>query len=236
MDKQKKYKVYIDAQPLTPPRSGVGEYLKNILKRLENNPRVYKYTFKMGLMRAFYKKPIDLDINDIKTPVVIERIIPKSVYILLAVLGIKVPLEIFFGFNDIYFFENFTTFKKIKGKSITVIHDLSYLKFPDTLSKNNRLSLNYSVKDSIKNADVIIAISNSVKSELEETFDRKDFRVIYPIIEFGENFTSHEFEEGFSDNATKYLRKHDLEKDKYIFFIGNMEPRKNISIFYRILY
>ena len=69
------------------------------------------------------------------------------------------------------------------SKSIIVIHDLQYIRYPQHWSFTKRLLRILFIPYSIMRSDKIIAISNTVKEEIKSSFSREDVDVIYdPII------------------------------------------------------
>lgn len=69
------------------------------------------------------------------------------------------------------------------SKSITVIHDLQYIYYPKYWSFMKRCYRRLFISHSIRRSDKVIAISNTVKKEIIDTFFRDDVEVIYnPIV------------------------------------------------------
>lgn len=122
---------------------------------------------------------------------------------------------------DIIIFPNFRMpfFKRSKTEYIVVIHDLAmfYPKFMP--SKYSRSIFQYYVKNSIKNADKIITVSESVKKELIKKFklSPQNIYIVYNLVNF----------EKFNTEKTELPRN--LKKDTYILSISNLNVNKNIS-------
>lgn len=126
---------------------------------------------------------------------------------------------------DLTIFPNFATWPTAKSKlTATVIHDLTYLYFPELVEKKNLAHLRRVIPRSIKRADFIITVSHAVKSELEQEFNLPPDRCVVTPIPPDEHFFQSVSEKSIEAIKTKY----DIPFKKYIYFIGNKEPRKNL--------
>lgn len=116
-------------------------------------------------------------------------------------------------------------FKLKKVRFIPVIHDLCAFKYPEYSSKiiNNYEKSN--IKNSIKNANKIITVSNTVKNEISKTFS-------YPlekIFVINSSLTTGLMES--KDVDFKILHnKYNIERKKYILSVATNNKRKNIQI------
>jgi glycosyltransferase involved in cell wall biosynthesis len=113
---------------------------------------------------------------------------------------------------------------KVNGsKKITTIHDLIPLKLPYTTLDNKKLFFDL-IKDTTKNSDSILAVSESTKNDILYCFDidPDKINVTYqPIIDNSHLLEKHEGE--------IILKKYKLKPQKYILFVGTIEPKKNIG-------
>ncbi len=130
----------------------------------------------------------------------------------------ETPLDIFWAPHI-----NFISLSSASKKVIT-IHDLSFLRFPEFFSKRkNFWHKSINIIKLIRNFDIIIAISKNTKNDIVDLLNVSPdkIEVIYSGLK----------EEYFIDNnekiKTKIKSKYNLP-DKFILFLGNLEPRKNI--------
>src|SRR3989344_6041400 len=100
-----------------------------------------------------------------------------------------------------------------KVKRIATIFDLSFLHFPEMFIKKDLWQLKNWTKFSAENADHIITISNFSKQDIISQYkiDKNNITVAYP---------------GF--DSEKFKVKSEKLKDRYIIYVGTIQPRKNL--------
>lgn len=112
---------------------------------------------------------------------------------------------------------------KMKVPFIITVHDLTFLKFPETFTYMSRKYKNFIIPYSIKNSTKIITISENSKRDLIKYFPHCEDKVevIYPG----------------RPNINRVSNKDEIDKVKkrykifgnYILHVGTIEPRKNIK-------
>jgi glycosyltransferase involved in cell wall biosynthesis len=121
------------------------------------------------------------------------------------------------------------------NKSIATIHDLSFLIYPETLKKGAYTFFNKNFLITIKKADIIVTVSKHSKADILKFYHppEKKIKVIYNGVN---NFF---FNELTSDEKLNIQKKFSLN-NPFIFYLGTIEPRKNlvsvIKAFNRISY
>ncbi|TYQ26254.1 glycosyltransferase family 4 protein [Pseudanabaena sp. UWO310] len=113
---------------------------------------------------------------------------------------------------------------KIKNaKTIATIHDLVPLKLPYTTLDDKKYFFNI-VDSTIKKSDLILTVSESARQDILQCFDidpEKVFLTYQPIIN-----NSALIKE---DSVSSVLDRYSLEFQKYILFVGAIEPKKNVG-------
>lgn len=109
-------------------------------------------------------------------------------------------------------------------RTVVTVHDLTFILHPETMTRISRFYWSFFMKRGVQKAGRVIAISESTKVDLMRYLHipEKKIRVIprYPdrrFIEFTEK-------EGL---AIKVREKYRLP-DRYILYVGTLEPRKNL--------
>jgi len=128
---------------------------------------------------------------------------------------------------DLFFMPhiNFIALSK-ESKFILTIHDLSFLRFKDFFSwRKNFWHKMLNLKNLINRADKIITVSESSKSDILDLFKTspEKIKVIHSGIE--DNFRMIDKND---ESIIKIRKKYNLP-EKFILFLGTIEPRKNIS-------
>ncbi len=232
--------IAIDMRPLLDKNySGVGEYTYNLLKNIFKTDRENKYflfynTAKKDLVKnlpkfnydnVFYcdfsypNKLLNLSFFLFGWPKVDEMINKKFKDIL---GGEKI--DVFFVPNL-----NFISISDNCRKIITV-HDLSFEMFPEFYSLKRRIwhkAINF--KKQVKKFDSIITVSENTKKDLMNFYGIKSdkIKVIYSGVHDKYKVLDKEQLEGVKG-------KYNLP-EKFILYVGNLEPRKNIESFIEAL-
>lgn len=108
-------------------------------------------------------------------------------------------------------------------KSVVTIHDLIPLKVPfTTLDMKNHFY--HLFKWAAESADMIFSVSEHTKKDIMEIYGvpEEKIQVTYQSYKKAETVTSEE------DDAI-YLKAKKLAPQKYVLFVGNIEPKKNIK-------
>lgn len=107
-------------------------------------------------------------------------------------------------------------------KKATIVHDLVYKRFPEALSSIISKNQNLKLKHVRKESKVIFADSLSTKNDLISLLEVPENKIIvnYPGVKIIE--TNDDFD-------INILEKYNI-KNKFIFSVGKIEPRKNIQM------
>lgn len=106
------------------------------------------------------------------------------------------------------------------------IHDLAFKRFPETFPFFDRLKLNFMLSTVVRQADKLIAVSESTKRDLLEFFPELPESKI-KVIHHG--FDQQFFGSRISDQElTNTLHQYQLVAGKYILYVGALQPRKNL--------
>lgn len=137
-----------------------------------------------------------------------------------------VPYHFFFPSQaDITQFFNFAVPPGVRGKRITVIHDMAYRSCPQTVHKKTRIWLELNLKKSCRHADHILTVSEFSKKEI-----MKYLRVPEKKITVVPNAVDHAvYHPGYTESQIRQARdRFRIEKD-YFLYLGTIEPRKNLE-------
>lgn len=211
--------------------SGVGHYVQGIAEAwdkylahpehtvLQNKTKTRCVTYLFASKnRMKHLKKFRLEHMRHKAMILPARIIHK-----LLDSGRLLPLDLWVG-RGTYLFTNFARYPLLRSKSATVIYDISFEVVPQYADANNARYLSNVVRSSVQKSDLIITISNYAKKELVEYYSIKPEKIIvaYPAVDKTRFYRRANWE------IDKVKRKYELP-DNYVLFVGNIEPRKNIT-------
>jgi glycosyltransferase involved in cell wall biosynthesis len=217
-------RLFIDALALVPERkSGVGQTLEQTFESLSSissfadNWEVYLV---VPLGKAKHLKKYKKANVGIKT-----IYLPSRLMSALLKLRIMPPLDIFVG-KGVFLFPNYRNWPLLYSRSLTYVYDIGFILYPETVKPNNRSYLRKNIKKWIARTDVVITITNQVKIEIERYLHtgREKIRVIYCGVDVSTFYHRDNTE------IDKAKLKYNVTSKNYILFVGNIEPRKNISV------
>lgn len=203
--------------------SGVPEYSLNIIKNLIKIDRENEYIL---FFNSF--KDISMDIPEFLAPnVSIVRTKYPNKLFSLSMKIFKYPKLDKLCKVDVFFMPhmNFASFSADAKKVIT-IHDLSFLRYPEFFSfKKNIWHRLVDIKKDLKSFDKIIAISENTKDDIVELCSVAEEKIEVISSGIADDFKVFPKDEP----KLKIVKEKYKLPDKFIFSLGNIEPRKNIE-------
>lgn len=218
----KKVKVFIDAEVLIVPHfSGIGHYTLELLRALDRQIEGRDdIQITLGMYFKRFHKIKAYQFHNFK-----YRRTPFSLRIsnALKIRGRQPYFDLLFG-KKVYLFPNFTSWPLLFSKSIPIIYDLSYEKFPQFADPRNQKFLSDNVKKSAAWAEKIVTISTNSKNEIVDFYKvpTSKVEVVYPGIDQSQFFR-------WPTNKSEEIKARYGVHGKYILYVGNLEPRKNLK-------
>jgi glycosyltransferase involved in cell wall biosynthesis len=218
-------KIAIDASWALYERAGVGRYTHNLVKALlkvdQRNEYVLFFNYwrnreerekiiqdivgirrdKIKIIRFYF--PVKLKEWLMSTPFAWPRFIKEKIDIFHAPYFTGMPK---------YFFPN----------KIVTIHDLAFMHFPEHHGK--KLSNFYlkKTKEAVKLSKKVVAVSLATKRDLISLLDVSAVKIA--VVPEGKNLNLKNIDKKLAGQVLKQY----LPTDKYILFVGTLEPRKNL--------
>lgn len=219
---KRKLKVFVDAEVLvTPHFSGIGHYTLELLRALDRQIEDRDdISVELGV---FFKQVKKLRSYGFRNFTIRRSPIPLRISNGLKTRNLQPPYDLLFG-RRVYFFPNYTSWPTWFSKSVSVIYDLSFEYFPQYVEPRNQAFLSSQVKKSAARSAKIVTISQNSQKEIHEFYGRpsSDIPIIYPGIDQSELFRQP------AEKVASTKEKYGI-KGKYILFVGNIEPRKNLK-------
>lgn len=139
---------------------------------------------------------------------------------------IPIPYSLFFNNkSDIVQFFNYAVPPGVKGKKVTMIPDMVFYAYPETMKYKSRVWLKLVLKKSCSRSDAIITVSEFSKSEIIKYMHIPEEKI--SVMPDGVDFNL--FHSNYKeDEILKVKRKYNIS-GKYFLYLGTLEPRKNIE-------
>lgn len=221
-------KIAFDAEPLCSEQpTGIGMVEIELCRRIVEKHPENKYVCTCFSLRKSgeKKKRIKERIGE-DTDVRVFPLLSSGLYKMIGSV-LPLPYGAFFGRrSDVTHFFNFIIPFGVKGKKICTVHDLAFKRYPETVTLRTRRYLEYRMKKTIKRADKIVVVSKFTADELTELYGvpREKIAVIYNGVDFNKYNGSVA-----RKKSDAVLGKRELRYGEYLFYLGTIEPRKNIS-------
>jgi len=201
---------------------GVESYVRNILDGLLKFSQGENFNFILFLskdncesFRNYFKSEnFKKVILPIKSQKVISRIVKENLYLDKYAKRENIDLM----FVPVYS----KPLRKNKNiPYIITIHDLQAFHYPEYFSKIKNMWLKYAWKRCANTSDIIVAISNFVKKDIENklNIDSKKISVIYNPISGIDNIEDFE----------KIKNKYNIEEKNYYYTVSSLLPHKNLK-------
>jgi len=219
-------KIAIDIRALQDKRhSGVQEYLLNLLEELLKIDKKNQYIFFSTGQKILENKDIQVLIKKYSN-VSKKHLLFSNKILTICWRFFNWPnLNKILENPDVIFAPNLNILpKNILSKTIITFHDLSFKRFPEFFSLKSRLWHKYIRPIMLaKESKSIIAVSNSTKDDIKEFYKIKDKKIFVIPLGKEENLrmTKH-------NKKIRIVREKYGLPDKFILYLGTLEPRKNI--------
>lgn len=139
---------------------------------------------------------------------------------------LPIPIEAFTGQLDLFHATDFTLPPTLlQTKTIVTVHDLSFVRVPDTSSPKLKKYLDAVVPYSVKKATHVIADSQATKDDLTDLYDISPDKITVLLSGIDSRYRYVISIDGYMTMRRKY----NIPNVPYIFTIGTIQPRKNYS-------
>lgn len=116
--------------------------------------------------------------------------------------------------------------QQYSGATVTTVCDMSYLRCPEYLPADRLQWLRKRLESSVHASQAVIAISEFTRRELLELFPRLDSSKVH-VTPLGVDL--ERYDDGALLEATRSLRARHRLPQKFVLYLGTLEPRKNLQ-------
>jgi glycosyltransferase involved in cell wall biosynthesis len=212
-------RIGIDYTSAATQGAGIGRYTRELMRALLAAPSPHHYSF-------FYASPDRIDESAISNQQSAIKRLPfhdKWLMRLWQRFRIPLPVELIVGKVDLFHSPDFTLPPTLPGvPTLLTVHDLSFVRDPDSAWPSLRAFLNKAVPRSVKRATHVLADSIATKNDIIELFGTapEKITVLYGGVEarFAPVRAQAEID--------RVCAKYSLPRP-FILSVGTLQPRKN---------
>lgn len=213
-------RIAINTSSLIRPLTGIGQYTLNVSQELVREPDFamnYFYGYEWadeGLPRevpnlAFAKKWF-------------KRLVPQPYEMSRAIQQNRFNAGLSSRRPQLYHEPNFLPFD-FDGPTILTIHDLSYLRFPETHPNLRVRVMNKLLPPAIERAAHLLADSEFTRQEVIAEFGVPADRITTTLLGVSDDFVPRD-----APSCAAVLKRHRLQYGGFVLAVGTLEPRKNL--------
>ena len=215
-------KVALNATALLSPLTGIGQYTYHLANNLKGLPELE--------LDLFYGSGWSKEVRDQPVPSIaaikslFKRFMPNAYSVNRFLQQNRFTRGVQANRVDIYHEPNFLAFK-FNGPSVITVHDLSWIRFPQTHPVERVRAMNAYFEPGLRRAALILTDSEFIKRELMDVFGVKAER-IRPVLLGVESL----FHPRTVEDTLPVLNRLNLAHGQYLLAVGTLEPRKNLQV------
>ncbi|WP_322820694.1 glycosyltransferase family 1 protein [Chloroflexus sp.] len=198
-------------------RAGVSHYIEQVLLHLAQIDRENRYTVytTRGLDQAALGLPANFVVKPSHLPTINPRVrIPWEQII--APLMLRGKADLYHGCLNVAPLLS-------PVPTVITIHDLAFIRFPQTFRAYNRIYLDLATRLSTRRASRILVVSEHTKREVVGLLGVDPERVVVTP-----NAVRHHFRPPDPDQLDQFRVRRSLP-EHFILYVGTLEPRKNLT-------
>jgi len=214
--------IALNATSLLSPLTGIGQYTYQLAKGLQTISNLnINFFYATSWSNTLREAPIT---NIVRYKSAFKKIIPSPYLVMRHFKQFNFTRGLRTRSIDLYHEPNFLSFK-FNGPTILTVHDLSWIRYPETHPKERIAAMNRYFEPSLRRAQFILTDSEFVKSELMDVFGIPP-KVIKAIPLGVEPL----FHPRTIEDTQNLLTQLQLKHGEYFLSVGTLEPRKNLSL------
>lgn len=210
-------RVALELQPCCGNRSGIGVYTYELTKRLRDGDGM---AFHGNLFNFLGRNDNLTALEGIDMPVIQRRLFPYGLYRRIWNWA-PIPYGMFFPERtDLTVFFNYVVPPRIKGRVITTVCDMTYLRCPETMDRRNLRRIREGIEYSVERSSRVVTISEFSKREIVKLLGVPEDKI--RVVPSAPSIS------GETAQIGNVKAKFQIE-GSYILYVGNLEPRKNLA-------
>lgn len=213
-------RIAIDYTPAYEQGGGIGRYVRELTAALIRSDTQITYKlFVSGASR--HKLPHLQGDNFVWKP---TRLTPRWLARIWYRAYLPIPVEVFTGRVDLYHATDFVLPPTCSAtRTVLTVHDLSFVRVPETTSPRLKAYLDVAVPKSVKRADYVLADSQATKDDLVDLYQISPDKISVLLSGVDRRFVRVNDRSSVLTTRNRYH----FGSRPYIFSIGTVQPRKN---------
>lgn len=219
-------KIAVDAQLLLDEeKTGIAWFAEKTIEELHRRNYAIEYNFFCTKqVEGWIAKDINCKILQDHDTVNVCKFMDKSLFRFFSIF-LPIPYAKIMGSEaDSSIFFNYIIPFGVKGKKISMVHDMAYKAYPKTVTFKNWLWLTLALPQACKRADYILTPSQFSKQEIIKYHHVPEEKI--KVISCGvDNSIYHIYAK---EKIEEIKRKYKISGEYYL-YVGTLEPRKNLE-------
>ena len=212
--------IALSASSLIRPLTGIGQYTLHVARELARDPEFAMHYF-YGYEWADAGEPREVPhLALIKKW--FKRLLPQPYEVSRAIQQNRFNAGLTSRKPRLYHEPNFLPFD-FDGPTILTVHDLSYMRYPETHPDLRVRVMNKLLPPAIEKAAHLLADSEFTRQEVISEFGVSADRITTTLLGVSDAFVPRDAME-----CDAVLRRHGLHYGGYVLAVGTLEPRKNL--------
>lgn len=216
-------RIGIDISQISHEGTGVARFTDGLVTAILDYDKTHQWSFFFSSLRKNLNADLEKRIIDKGHAIIKQRIPPTLLSFINNAIHHQALSSIVYRLSSSldWFITSDWTEPPMDCKKATIIHDLAYLRFPETVDKTIKKNQKERVQWIKKESSVIIADSQSTKEDVHNLLDidTKKITTIYPGVTI---------QKPDQQQIRKTIRKYNLKKP-FLLTVGKIEPRKNLE-------
>jgi len=213
-------RVAINAIAMLSPLTGIGQYAYNLVREMQDL-RLAPWLFYGASWSQELRAMTLPGMETAKT--VFKRLMPKPYVVKRFLLQQTFSRGVKRHGVKLYHEPNFMSYR-FDGPAVVTVHDLSWLRYPETHPADRVREMNRVMPRAMDSAAHVLVDSDFVKREVMEHYGLPEGRITTTLLG-----VSTEFRPLTAEQCAAPLDRYRLQYGRYILAVATLEPRKNLS-------
>jgi glycosyltransferase involved in cell wall biosynthesis len=213
--------VGINGAALLSPLTGIGQYTYHLVRELQQMlPAEPVLFYGAGWSREIRSTPLP-GVDGIKK--LVKRVVPRPYRVARFIQQMRFSAGVRRHRIKLYHEPNFLAYR-FDGPSVVTVHDLSWVRHPETHPAERVRIMNQLMPQVVKQATHIVVDSEFIRQEVIGYYGLSPDRVTTVLLGVAPDFRPLD-----ANACSSVLASHGIRHGEYILAVGTLEPRKNLA-------